>query len=87
MPWHPDDEPIESWDDDAPDDEEAGDDGDETETVPCPACRRPVAELADRCPHCGEYIIPGRAPPRHKGWLVIVVLIAIGIVLLWSLRG
>ncbi len=54
------------------------DDDDETPTVPCPACRQPVADVADRCPHCGEWIIAGAGDePRRHPWFVIAVVCAL----------
>ncbi|WP_437194161.1 hypothetical protein [Planctomicrobium sp. SH527] len=41
------------WDDDYPED------SDEPGTVPCPSCGAEVYEDTDRCPLCGDYIIPG----------------------------
>ncbi len=35
-----------------------------TGTEKCPACSAEVYEDADRCPHCGEYIIPGGIAAR-----------------------
>ena len=52
-----------AWDDDPDDSAEfdAYDDGD-AEELPCPSCGEPVYEEADVCPHCGDYITPGRTP-------------------------
>ena len=30
--------------------------------LPCPSCGEPVYEDADVCPHCGDFITPGRRP-------------------------
>ncbi len=35
-----------------------------TGTEKCPACSAEVYEDADRCPPCGEYIIPGGIAAR-----------------------
>jgi len=60
------------WEDD-PDDEFDGesDDG-ESETVPCPYCRRLIREDADRCAYCESYISREDAPPGRKPWWVLV---------------
>ena len=47
-------------DDEFDDDWEAPDaddrDDDEIETLPCPACGKPIYEEAEACPYCGEYV-------------------------------
>jgi predicted RNA-binding Zn-ribbon protein involved in translation (DUF1610 family) len=35
-----------------------------TGTEKCPSCSKDVYEDADRCPYCGEYIIPGGIAAR-----------------------
>ena len=73
MPRWPDDE--DDWDDDFDADEgddlDASDDEDEP-TVPCPYCRRPIHEEAERCPHCEHYISEEDAPPARKPWWILV---------------
>ena len=64
-----------------PDEPEADEDHDET--VPCPHCREPVYEDAERCPHCGRYLTREDAPRRRPWWLAIGVLICLWIVLRW----
>ncbi|MFO0837576.1 MAG: hypothetical protein U1D55_03555 [Phycisphaerae bacterium] len=76
-------------DDDLPQESDVGDD-DETETLPCPNCRREVAEDSPRCPHCGDYLVPGAAPTRRqqklgKIWFVLGVLLLLAW-LIYSLR-
>ena len=75
-----------SSDMDDPDDvgDDAGDD--DSETVPCPHCRKPVYEAAERCPHCGHYLSEEDAPRRYPWWLVAGVLVLIAIILLGWLR-
>ena len=72
--WEPDDE---EW---TPDEEDDG------VTLPCPHCREPVHEQAERCPHCGWYISEEDAPPVRKPvWLVIGFILALTVALLWAL--
>jgi hypothetical protein len=59
------------------------------DTVACPACGREVWDQADRCPHCGDYIIPtsriGRSKRRNIGRIIFVVLLILaGIITLLS---
>lgn len=77
-----------AWDEDDPDAPQARDvtdeDDDETPTVPCPSCRRPVPDFAERCPYCGDWIVPGiRRPGRRSLWFVIVVFIVLATWVAW----
>ena len=67
-----------AWDDD-PDDAEFDADDDGAEEVPCPSCGEPVYEEADVCPHCGDYITPGRAPAGANVPRWMFVLGAVGV--------
>ena len=72
-PW--DDPDGETWD--PPDDAES-------ETLPCPACGQPVYEDVDRCPYCGDWIMPLRHASGHPVWgrvvgVVVVVALLIGL--------
>jgi hypothetical protein len=53
------------WEDDPGDD-------DESETVPCPYCKRQIHEDAERCPYCEQYISAEDAPPGRKPWWIII---------------
>ena len=53
-------------------DEWEDDPDDESETVPCPYCRRPIHEDAERCPYCEQYISAEDAPPPRKPWWIIL---------------
>lgn len=58
---------------------------DDDDVVSCPACHRDVHELADRCPHCGEYITLGNQPwafqspsrQRFIKWALLLMLAAL----------
>ncbi len=65
MPRWPDDE--DDWEDDF----DVSDDEDEP-TIPCPYCRRPIHEEAERCPHCEQYISQEDAPSSRKPWWLLV---------------
>jgi hypothetical protein len=68
------------WADHDKDDWDDEDDVEETdlddETVPCPYCRRPVHEEAERCPHCETYISHEDAPPARRPWWFILGFLA-----------
>jgi hypothetical protein len=80
------------WEDD-PDDEFDGDDvresdrdsdDDASETVPCPYCRRPIHEDAERCPYCESYISREDAPPSRKPlWILLGVGLCLFAVYRW----
>ena len=57
------------WDDEfGPEDDDEFDvsaDEDDT-TIPCPYCRRPIHEEAERCPHCEQYISGEDTPPAQN---------------------
>jgi len=61
---------------------------DEVPTVRCPHCRAEVAEDADRCPRCENYISGEDAPPEQRSRFVVVMMIlALLIVAYWVARG
>jgi hypothetical protein len=79
MPFRDDDD----WDDlDDPDEPDDEDD----ETVPCPYCREPVYEDAERCPGCGHYLSREDAPWRRPWWLVAGVVVCLLVILMWVVR-
>jgi hypothetical protein len=53
------------------DEEEPEPDSDES-LVPCPYCKRPIYEDAQRCPYCENYISEEDAPPTAKPWWIII---------------
>jgi hypothetical protein len=75
--------------DDSESDDEAFDssDDDEDETIPCPYCRRPIFEGAERCPYCENYISEEDAPVRKPLWLLVGVILCLIVVYLWIVRG
>jgi hypothetical protein len=84
-------EEDESWDDDAQSgDDDAYFDDDETdddsETIPCPYCHRPIHEDSERCPHCEQYISSVDAPSRKPWWMVVGVIVCLYLVYRWFVR-
>jgi hypothetical protein len=68
------------WDDDEP----SWDEDDDDYTVPCPFCKRPIHEDAQRCPYCGNYISEEDRPPQRKPWWIVVgVLVCLYLVYRW----
>jgi hypothetical protein len=56
------------------------------DTVPCPYCRRPIHEDAQRCPYCEHYISDEDAPAGHKSWWLIAgALLCLAVVAWWVL--
>lgn len=62
-------------------------DDDGPPTVPCPYCKREIAEDSERCPHCENYLTgeerPTGSTPRSGFWLVMMIL-AMFAALLWA---
>ena len=52
-------------------------------TIPCPHCREPVFEDAERCPECGHYLSREDAPWRKPWWLVVGVVVCLIVILSW----
>ena len=63
--------------------DEPDDDDDDDETIPCPHCREPVYEDAERCPNCGKYLSREDAPRRRPWWLVLGAFVCLGLMLQW----
>jgi endogenous inhibitor of DNA gyrase (YacG/DUF329 family) len=58
---------------------------DDTDTDPCPYCRRPVYHDAEQCPHCGQYISAEDAPAHRPLWVLAGVVVCLVLVALWVL--
>jgi hypothetical protein len=78
--WHDEDLDDREWPDD-----DGSEDGDD-ETVPCPHCRKPVYEDAERCPSCGAYLSREDVPWRRPVWLIVGVIAGLVIVAYWTFR-
>jgi len=78
---------FEEWEDDPEGPQErdlVGEDDEDTPTAPCPSCGVEIADFADKCPHCGDWIVPGgAAAPRRRGWFVLVVILLLIALLAW----
>ena len=87
MPFHDDDNAaLHRSEFPEPDGEDEGDD--EDDTIPCPYCRRPVYEDAERCPHCENYLSREDAPPGLKPWWIVLgLLVCLAIALGWVFLG
>lgn len=54
--------------------------------VACPSCQQMISEEAERCPHCGSYVVAGAAPRRFPWWVVVGVVLLIAAILAYVLR-
>lgn len=81
MPYREDDDPdLDAREDPEPD---LGANGAE-DTVPCPFCRRPIYEEAERCPYCGQYLSQEEDTPiKRPPWMILGALISLALVLFW----
>jgi hypothetical protein len=71
-----------AWDDDA------DEDGDGDDTIPCPYCRRLIHEAAQRCPYCENYLSEEDAPAARKPWWIVVgALLCFLVLYLWIKGG
>ncbi len=63
-------------------------DGDETPTVACPHCGGEIYDDADRCVHCGQWVVrrlsPSKFTQRGLWWLLGLVGAGLGL-LFWLL--
>jgi hypothetical protein len=78
------------WDpgDESPEDVENVGADDDTPTVPCPYCRRPLPEDVPRCPYCERYLSSedSASPPRKPWWIIIGALLVFYIAYRWIAR-
>jgi hypothetical protein len=89
-PWDRDPEDAEEFDEDPEgpqecdlaDDEEDGEDIYGVEA--CPRCGKDVSELAERCPHCGEWIVqgPAKISARSAAFVVLGIFLVVLILVL-----
>lgn len=73
------------WDEGDEDEWDEQDD-DEDATAPCPHCRRPIYDDAERCPSCGAYLSREDEPYRKPWWLLVGVAICLYVVSRWVVR-
>ena len=65
------------------------DQDDDPEQIPCPFCHKAVAENAEICPHCGNFMFSEDAPRERTSawkWIVVIVLVIIFSGLIFFLR-
>ena len=60
------------------DDAEAG-------TRPCPRCRAPVYEEAERCPYCGNWLGDVTSASTRPWWFVAGAILALAVAITWAL--
>ncbi len=55
--------------------------GPESEMLPCPSCGAEVYEETQRCPHCGDWIMPlaGSTRRKRRVWIIAALLAIIAI--------
>ncbi len=82
---HDDDWEGDDWEgDDGEEGESSWDEGDDDYTMPCPYCKRPIHEDAQRCPYCEQYLSDEDAPaPRKPWWIIAGAVICLYVVYRW----
>lgn len=59
--------------------------------VPCPYCREDIDEDAVRCPRCGNYLsredAPAGAASGSRGWVTVVMVLALLAAAMWVFAG
>ena len=79
-------------DDEGPDDytvDEDVDDDPEGDQLPCPSCGHMIFDDTDRCPHCGDWVMPLAATASgRQPWIWWTALIlAVVLMVAWGLFG
>ena len=78
-----------TWDDDEPDfvgegeqqidpegpDPSEMDPSDEPDIIACPRCRKAISEDAERCHHCGEWVIDQGEALNRPMWTVFLIVL------------
>lgn len=73
-----DDSEWDGWYDDRPDE------ADEPATAACPCCGREIAEEAERCPHCEQYVsLEDRRSEPKPWWVWLGVIVCLYVVYHW----
>lgn len=54
------------------------------EFITCPACRRPIYDQAELCPHCGHAIMQTQAP--LKLWVILVAAVVLAAFVFFLVR-
>jgi len=82
------DDALDEYGADDPHDESSSWDNDESETQPCPYCRREIHEDAERCPYCERYLSDedseGRTTARPL-WFVIGFVLCVVVLFFWMI--
>jgi hypothetical protein len=88
MPQHDEFDELDDRDDREDPDESDMDDADDPKLVPCRFCRKSISEDAERCHHCGSYILEEDQPRTFPTWVIIsstIIVILISALVMWIL--
>lgn len=59
---------------------------DEVDTVACSSCGSEIYEQAERCPHCGLYVLDSeQSPTQRPSWVVWTAIALLIALIYWSL--
>jgi predicted nucleic acid-binding Zn ribbon protein len=86
LPYEDDDE-TDLDESELPDPSDMDTDDDEPEVGdPCPFCKKPIYEDADRCPYCGNFIASQSPTRSNSTWIIVCVIVCLIAVLIVWLR-
>jgi hypothetical protein len=55
---------------------------DEGDLTPCPSCGAQVYEESQKCPQCGEWIVPRLSTSKNPVWILAAILAILAMILL-----
>ena len=62
------------------------DDDPEGDQLPCPSCGAMIYDDTDRCPHCGDWVMPLASAARGKSWVwIVAAILAVIALILWTI--
>ena len=65
------------------------DDDPEGDQLPCPSCGNMIFDDTDRCPHCGDWVMPLAAAASSRGGIWVwwtALILAVVLTLTWGLQ-
>jgi RNA polymerase subunit RPABC4/transcription elongation factor Spt4 len=67
-----------------PDERDTEGGADSVDLAVCPYCRKMIAEQAEVCPHCGNYITREETAEAISWWMWAAVIVLVLAVVVWA---